>query len=65
LRVSENMVLRRILGSESDEVEGGWRRQQVVELNYLYRSPNIFRVIKTRRMGWAGHVAPIGEIRGL
>ena len=65
LRVFENRVLSRILGSESDEVGGGWRRQQIVELNYLYFSPNIFWVIKTRKMRWAGHLAPIGESRGL
>ena len=48
-----------------DEVTGEWRRLHNDELNYLYTSPNIVRVIKSRRMRWAGHVACIGEERGV
>jgi len=55
LRVFENMVLRRIFGPRMDEV-GGWGRFHNEELNDLYSSPNIARVIKSRRMRWAGHV---------
>jgi len=64
LRVSENMVLRRIFGPRRDEVTGEWRRLYNEELNDLYSSPNIMRVIKSRRMRWAGHVAHMGEERG-
>ena len=60
----ENMVLRRIFGPRRDEVTGEWRRLYNEELNDLYPSPNIVRVIKTRRMRWAGHVARMGEERG-
>ena len=63
LRVFENMVLRRIFGPRSDEVTGEWRRLLNEELNDLY-SPNIVRVIKSRRMRWAGHVAHMGDERG-
>jgi hypothetical protein len=65
LRVFENMVLRRIFGPRRDEVTGEWRRLHNLELNDLYSSPNIVRVIKLRRMRWAGHVARMGEERGL
>ena len=65
LRVSENMVLRRIFDPRRDEVKGKWRRLYNEELNDLYSSPNIVRVIKSRRMRWAGHVARMGEERGL
>ena len=63
LRVFENMVLRRIFGPRRDEVMGDWRRLHNEQLNYLYSSPNIVRVIKSRRMRWAGHVARMGEER--
>ena len=65
LRVFENKVLRRIFGPRRDEVTGEWRRLHYEELNDLYTSPNIVRVIRSRRMRWAGHVARIGEERGV
>jgi len=61
LRVFENMVLRKIFGPRKDEVTGEWRRLHNEELNDLYSSPNIVRVIKSRRTRWAGHVARMGE----
>jgi hypothetical protein len=64
LRVFENMVLRRIFGPRRDEVTGEWRKLHNEELIVLYSSPNIVRVIKSRRMRWAGHVARMGEERG-
>jgi len=57
--------LRRIFGPRRDEVTGEWRRLHNEELNYLYSSPNIVRVIKSRRMRWAGHVACMGEEMGV
>jgi len=63
LRVFENMVLRRIFGPRRDEVTGKWKRLHNKELNNLYSSPNIVRVIKSRRMRWAGNVARMGEER--
>jgi len=65
LRVFENMVLRRIFGPRRDEVMGEWRKLHNEELNDLYSSTNIVRVIKSRRMRWAGHVARMGEERGV
>jgi hypothetical protein len=65
LKVSENMVLRRIFGPNRDEETGEWRKLNNVELNDLYCSPNILRVIKSRRMRWAGHVARRGGRRGV
>ena len=65
LRVFEKMVLRRIFGPRRDEVTGEWRRLHNEELNDLYCSPNIVRVIKSRRMRWAEHVARMGEERGV
>jgi len=65
LRVFENEVLRRIFEPRRDEVTGEWRRLHNEELNDLYSSPNIVRVIKSRRMRWAGHVARMGEERGV
>ena len=56
---------RRIFGPRRDEVTGEWRRLHNAELNDLYSSPNIVRVIKSRRMRWAGHVALMVEERGL
>jgi len=62
LRVFENMVLR-IFGPRKDEVTGEWMRLRNEELNDFYSSPNIMRVIKSRRMRWAGHAARMGEQR--
>jgi hypothetical protein len=59
--VFENRVLRRIFGTQRDEVTGEWRKLHKEELNDLYSSPNIVRVIKSRRMIWAGHVARMGR----
>ena len=59
------MVLRRIFGPRRDEVTGEWSRLHNEELNYLYTSPNIVRVIKWRRMRWAGHVTCMCEERGV
>jgi len=64
LRVFENMVLRKIFGPRRDEVTGEWRRLHNEEQSDLYSSTNIVRVIKSRRMRWAGHVARMGEERG-
>ena len=64
LRVLENRVLRRIFGPTRDEVTGESRKLHNEELDDLYSSPDIVRVIKSRRMRWAGHVARMGERRG-
>ena len=61
LTVFENRVLRRVFGSKRDEVTGEWRKLHDEELSDLYCSPYIFRMIKSRRMRWAGHVARMGE----
>jgi hypothetical protein len=63
LRVCENKVLRRIFGPKRDEVTGGWRKLHNEELRDLYSSPSIIRIMKSRRMRWAGHVARMGEKR--
>jgi len=65
LRVFENMVLRRIFEPRMEEVTGEWGRLHKEELNNLYSSANIVRVIKSRRMKWAWHVARMGEERGV
>jgi len=65
LRVFENMVLRRIFGPRKDEVTGEWKRLHNEELNDLYPLSNIVRVIKSRRMRLAGHVAGMVEERGV
>jgi hypothetical protein len=61
--VFENRVLRRIFEPKRDEVAGGWRKVLNKELHGLYSSLGIVRVIKARRMRWAGHVAHMGEVR--
>jgi hypothetical protein len=61
LRVFENRVLRRIFGPKRDEVTGEWRQLHNEELHDLYSSPSIIRIIKTRRMRWACHVARMGK----
>jgi hypothetical protein len=64
LRVFENRVLKKIFGPKREE-DGSWRKLHNDELHDLYSSPNIVRVIKSRRMKWAGHVAHSGEGRGV
>jgi hypothetical protein len=65
LKVFENRVLRRIFGLKRDGVTGGWRKLHNEELHNLYSSPSIIRIIKSRRMRWAGHVARMGEKRNV
>jgi len=65
LRVFENRAFRRIFGPKRDEVTGEWRKLHNEGFYDLYSSPNIVRVIKSRRMRWAGHVARIGERKGV
>ena len=65
LRVFENTLLWRIFGPKRDDVTVEWRKLHDEELNDLYSSPYIDRVIKSRRMKWAGHVAHMGERRGV
>jgi hypothetical protein len=60
LKVFENSVLRRIFGPKREE-ERSWRKLHNYELHSLYSSPNIVKVIKSRKLGWAGHVARMGE----
>jgi len=63
LMMFEDRVLRRIFGPKRDELTGEWRKLHNVELNDLYSSPNTVRMITSRRMRWAGHVARMGERR--
>jgi hypothetical protein len=65
LRLFENRVLRRIFGPKRGEVTGEWSKLHNEELDDLYSSPNIVRVIKSRRMRWVGHVAHMAEGRGM
>jgi hypothetical protein len=64
LRAFENRALRRIFGPKRDEVTGVWRKLHNEDLNNLYSSPSIIRMIKSRRMRWAGHIARMGR-RGM
>jgi hypothetical protein len=57
MKMVENRVLRRLLGPERDEVTGGWRKLHSEELHNVYSSPSIIRIVKPRRMRWAGNVA--------
>jgi hypothetical protein len=59
------MVLRRIFGPKRDEVTGEWRKLHNGELHDLYSSPSIIKMVKTRGMRWAGHVARMGEKRNV
>ena len=61
LRVFENRVLRRVFGPKRDEVTGEWRKLHNEELNDLYCSPNIVRIMKSRIMRWVGHVGRVGR----
>jgi hypothetical protein len=65
LKVFQNRVMRRIFGPKRDRVTGGWRKLHTEELHNLYSSPSIIRIIKSRRMRWAGHVARMGEKRNV
>jgi hypothetical protein len=65
LRVFQNRVLRRIFGLKRDGVTGGWRKLPNEELHNFYASPSIIRIMKSRRMRWAGHVARMGEKRNV
>ena len=65
LQVFENRVSRRVFGPKRDEVIGEWRKLLKEELRDLYSLPNIVRVVKSRRMRWAGHVAHMGVGRGV
>jgi hypothetical protein len=65
LKVFENRVMRRIVGPKRDEVTGDWIKLHNEQLHDLYSSPSIIRIIKSRRMRWAGHVARMGEKRNV
>jgi hypothetical protein len=65
LRVFANRVLRRVFGPKRDKVAEDWRHLHNEELSDLYSLPNIVQVVKSRRMRWAGHVACMGEGRGV
>jgi len=65
LRAFENRMLKRVFGSKRDEVTGERRKLHNEELSDLYSLPNVVRVVKSRRMRWAGHVARMGDGRGV
>jgi hypothetical protein len=64
LRVFEKSVLRTMFGPKRDEVTGGWRKLHNEELHNIYFSPSVIRMMKSRRMRWAGYVAPWGGCEG-
>jgi hypothetical protein len=59
----ENRVLRRVFGRKRDGVTGDWRKLHNEEFHNLYSLPDIIRVIRSRKVGWAGHIACMGEMR--
>jgi hypothetical protein len=63
--VFENRVLRGIFGLKREGMKGGWRKLRNEEMRDLYSSPHIIRIIKSRRVRWAGHVARMGEKRNV
>jgi len=65
LRVFEKRMLRRVFGPKRDEVTGEWRKLHNEELSDLYSLPNTVRMVKSRRMRWAGHVERMGQGRGV
>jgi hypothetical protein len=65
LRVFENRVLRRIIGPKGDGVTGWWRKLHNEDLHNLYSSPSTIRILKSRRMRWARHVARMREKRNV
>jgi hypothetical protein len=65
LKVFGNRVLRKAFGPKMDQVTGEWRKLHNEEINDLHSLPNLVRVVKSRRMRWAGHVARMGERRGV
>jgi len=65
LRVFENRMLRIVFGPKTNKITGEWKKLHNEELSDLYSLPNIVRVVKSRRMRWAGHVARMGQGRGV
>jgi hypothetical protein len=65
LRVFENRVLKRVFGPKTDKVTGEWRKLHKEDLSDLYSLPNIVRAVKSKRMRWVGHLARMGEKRGV
>jgi hypothetical protein len=65
VRKEHKLRVLRIFGPKRDRVTGGWRKLHNEELHNLYSSPSIIRIIKSRRMRWAGHVARMGEKRNV